>query len=90
VLARRAALDQIGVGQQAVPKGHLFDDIRIVAGAAEPLVDDVDEADVVGTVEEGVNEIRPVDVEDHVSSGPWLSMSLFHDPNSDKGVLHGP
>ena len=85
MLARRAALDEVGVGEQAVAKGDLFDDIRIVARAAEPLVDDVDEADVVGAVEPGVNEIRPVDVEDHVSSGPWLSMLLFHAPILTRG-----
>ena len=73
-----------------MPEGHVFDDSRIVARPTEPLVDDVDQADVVGTVEKGVNEIRPVDVEDDVSSGRWLSMSQFHEPNCDAGVLHGP
>ena len=89
MLARHAALDEIRVGQQAVPQGHLFDDIRIVAGAAEPLIDDVDQTDVIGAVETGMDEIWPVDVEDHVTSGPWVSMSQFHEPNHDKGVLHG-
>jgi len=90
VLARLATLDQIGVGEQTMAKRHFFDDVGIVAGAAEPLIDDVDQTDVIGTIETGVNEIRPIDVEDHVTSGPWLSMSLFHDPNCDKGVLHNP
>jgi hypothetical protein len=90
VLARRAPLDEIGVGQQAVTQGYLFDDVGIVARAAEPLIDDVDETDVIGAVETGVDEVRPVDVEDHVTSGAWVSMSQFHEPNSDKGVLHGP
>jgi len=89
VFAWRAALDEVGVGQQAMTESHLFDDIRIVAGAAEPLIDDVDQADVIGAVETGVDEIGPVDVEDDVSSGQGLSVSLFHDPNHDKGVLHG-
>ena len=67
VLARRAALDELGGGDQAVAEGDLFDDIGIVARAAEPLIDDIDEADVVAAVEPGVHQIGPVDVEDHES-----------------------
>jgi hypothetical protein len=37
-----------------------------------------------------VDEIGPVDVEDDVTSGPGLGMSVSHDPNDDKGVLHHP
>jgi len=90
VLARRPALDEIGVGQQAMAHGNLFDDIGVVAGATEPLIDDVDEADVIGAVETGVHQVGPVDVEDHVADGLRLSVSLFHDRHCDKGVLHTP
>ena len=89
MLARRAAPDQIGVGEQTVAHGDLLDDVRVVAGAAEPLIDDVDEADVVGAIEPGVHEVGPVGVEDHVTSGAGEGMSGSHVPNDDKGVLHG-
>ena len=87
--ARRAAPDQIGVGEQTVAHGDLLDDVGVVAGAAEPLIDDVDEADVVGAIEPGVHEVGPVGVEDHVTSGAGEGMSGSHVPNDDKGVLHG-
>ncbi len=67
VLARFAALDEFGGGDQAVAERDLFDDVRIVARTPEPLIDDVDEADVVGAVEPGVHQIGSVDVEDHES-----------------------
>ena len=89
MLARRAAPDQIGVGEQTVAHGDLLDDVGVVAGAAEPLIDDVDEADVVGTIETRVREVGPVGVEDHVTSGAGEGMSGSHVPNDDKGVLHG-
>jgi len=89
VLARRAAPDQIGVGEQTVAHGDLLDDVGVVAGAAEPLIDDVDEADVVGAIETRVHEVGPVGVEDHVTSGAGEGMSGSHVPNDDKGVLHG-
>jgi hypothetical protein len=89
VLARRAAPDQIGVGEQTVAHGGLLDDVGVVAGAAEPLIDDVDEADVVGAIETRVHEVGPVGVEDHVTSGAGEGMSGSHVPNDDKGVLHG-
>jgi hypothetical protein len=53
------------------------------------LIDDVDEADVVGAIEPGVHEVGPVGVEDHVTSGAGEGMSGSHVPNDDKGVLHG-
>ena len=89
MFAGRAAPDEIGVGEQAVAHRHFLDDVGVVAGAAEPLIDDVDEADVVGAVETGMNEVRPIDVEDDVSSAARLGMSISHDPNDDEGVLHG-
>ena len=67
MLAGFAALDEFGGGYQAVTEGDLFHDIGIVARPAEPLVDDVDEADVVTAIEPGVHQIRLVDVEDHES-----------------------
>ena len=89
MLARRAAFDQIGIGEQTVAHGDLFDDVGIVARATEPLIDDVDETDVVGAVETGVHEVGPVDIEDHVPGGAGEGMSVSHVPNDDKGVLHG-
>jgi hypothetical protein len=53
------------------------------------LIDDVDEADVVGAIETRVHEVGPVGVEDHVTSGAGEGMSGSHVPNDDKGVLHG-
>ncbi len=70
MLARGSAPDEIGGGDQTVPEGHFLDDIGVVARAAEPLIDDVDEADVIGAVESGVNEVGPIDVEDHESGRP--------------------
>lgn len=64
MLARCAALDQNGVGDQPVTKRNLFDDIGIVARSAEPLVDHIDQSDMIDTVETGVNQIGSVDVED--------------------------
>lgn len=46
---------------------NLFDDIGIVARSAEPLVDHVNQSDVIGTVETGVHQIGSVDVEDDES-----------------------
>ena len=46
-------------------EGNLFDDIGVVAWSAEPLVDHVDQSDVVGAIEAGVHQIGPIDVEDH-------------------------
>ena len=89
MLARRSALDQIGVGEQTVAHGDLLDYVGIVARATEPLIDDVDETDVVGAVETGVHEVGPVDIEDHVPGGAGEGMSGSHVPNDDKGVLHG-
>ena len=59
-------------------KSNLFDDIRIVAGAAEPLVDHVDQADMIGTVEAGVHQVGSIDVEDHESSrtASWAGRSI--------------
>ncbi len=67
MLARPAALDEFGSGDQTVAERHLFDDIGIVARPAEPLIDDVDEAHVVAAIEPGVHQIGPIDVEDHES-----------------------
>jgi hypothetical protein len=67
VLARCAAFDEFGVGDQAMAEGDLFDDIDVVAWAAEPLVDDVDQTDMIGAIEAGVHQIGPIDVEDHKS-----------------------
>ena len=68
MLARLAALDEFGGGDQAVTEGDLFHDVGIIARSAEPLVDDVDETDMVAAIEPGVHELRSVDVEDHESS----------------------
>jgi hypothetical protein len=48
-------------------KGDLFDNVGIVAGAAEPLIDHVDEPDVFAAVESGVYEVGAIDVEDDES-----------------------
>ena len=65
-----AALDQLCRGDQAMSERDLFDHVGIVAGAAEPLVDHIDEPDVLTAVQLGVNQVRSVDVEDHVVSWP--------------------
>ena len=49
---------------QAVTKGNFFDDVGVIARAAEPLVDDIDEPEVVRAIDARVDEIRAVDVED--------------------------
>ena len=67
MLAWCAAFDEFGVGDQAVTEGDLFDDIGIVARPAEPLVDDVDETDMIGAIEAGVHQIGSIDIEDHKS-----------------------
>ena len=48
-------------------ESDLFDDIQIVAWAADPLVDNVDETDVFAAAELGVHKVRPIDVEDDES-----------------------
>ena len=68
MLTRCATLDELGVGDQSMAKGNLLDDVRIVAGAAEPLVDHVDQTDMIDTVEAGVHQVGSIDVEDHESS----------------------
>jgi hypothetical protein len=78
VLARPAALDEFGSGDQAVAERHLLDDIGIVARPSEPLIDDVDEADVVAAIEPGVHQIRSIDVEDHESCGSGRGAVLSH------------
>jgi len=67
VFARRSPLDEFGRGDQSVAEGHFLDDIGIVARAAEPLIDDIDEPDMVRTIESCVDEVGPVDVEDDES-----------------------
>jgi hypothetical protein len=67
VLARLAAYDEFGVGDQSMAEGNLFDDIGVVAWSAEPLVDHVDQSDMVGAIEAGVHQIGSIDVEDHES-----------------------
>ena len=89
VLARRAALDEFGSGDQAVAECHLFDDIGVVARPAEPLIDDVDEADVVAAVEPGVHQIGPIDVEDHESCGSGRGVAAVSCGDHGKGVLRG-
>ncbi len=67
MLAGLAALDELGSGDQAVAERNFLDDIGIVARSTEPLIDDIDETDVVAAVEPGVHQTGPVDVEDHES-----------------------
>ena len=69
-----AALDQLGGGDQSMAERDLFDHIGIVARATEPLVDYVDEPDVLAAVEFGVHQVRSVDVEDHVMGGPGAAL----------------
>ena len=97
MLARCAAFDEIGIGDQSMAEGNLFDDIGIIARPAVPLVDDVDQTDMFTAVEAGVHQIRSVDVEDHESSrttgwAGWRTgelggrvMSLFHAVIMTKG-----
>jgi len=90
VLARLSAYDELGVGDQSMAEGNLFDDIGVVAWSAEPLVDHVDQSDMVGAIEAGVHQIGPIDVEDHEpcraaswagdgsGGGGGVGMSKFH------------
>jgi hypothetical protein len=71
-------------------EGNLFDDVGIVAWSAEPLIDHVDQSEMVGAIEAGVHQIGPIDVQDHkscrasgwvggaIASGGGCGMSLFH------------
>ena len=67
MLAGCAAFDEIGVGDQSMAEGNLFDHIGIVAGPAEPLIDHIDQADMIGAVEAGVHQVGSIDVEDDES-----------------------
>jgi hypothetical protein len=90
VLAWLSAYDEFGVGDQSMPERNLFDDIGVVAWSAEPLVDHVDQSDVVGAIEAGVHQIGSIDVEDHescpaagwtgygIGGGGGFGMSKFH------------
>ena len=69
MLARRAPANEVGRGDQSVAKGNFLDDVGIVARTAEPLIDHVDEPNVIGAVEAGVHEVGAVDVEDDEPSG---------------------
>lgn len=60
-------MHQLGCGDEPVAKGDLFDNVWIVAGATEPLIDHVDEPDVFAAVESGVYEVGAIDVEDDES-----------------------
>ena len=60
-------MHQFGRGYETVAEGHLFDHIGVVAWSPEPLIDHVDEADVVAAVEAGVHDIGSIDVEDDES-----------------------
>jgi hypothetical protein len=78
----RCSPHQFGCGDQSVAKRNLFDNVGVVARPTEPLIDNVDQADVVAAVEPGVYEVGSVDVEDHepfgTSRGASEGMSLFH------------
>ena len=90
MLARLSAYDELGVGDQSMAESNLLDDIRVVAWSAEPLVDHVDQSDMVGAIEAGVHQIGSIDVEDHesrraaglagngIDGGGGLGMSQFH------------
>ncbi len=67
MLARRTAMDEFGCGDETVAECGLLDDIGVVARAAEPLIDHIDEPDVFAAVESSVYEVGPIDVEDHES-----------------------
>ncbi len=67
--AGRSPSDELGIGDEAVAEGDFLDDIGIVARATEPLVDHVDEADMVAAIEPGMDEVGPIDVEDHEPVG---------------------
>lgn len=79
--------DQLGVGDEAMAEGDLFDDIGIVARATEPLVDHVDKADMVAAIESGVDEIGPIDVEDH-ESGRAGRRPVGRAVGDDLGLCH--
>ena len=76
--AGRAAFDELGGGDQSVAKRHFFDDVGIVARPAEPLIDHVDEADVVAAIEPGMHQVGSVDVEDHESGWTSLGVAVCH------------
>lgn len=76
---------QLGVGDETVPKGDLFDHVGIVAGAAEPLIDDIDEADVIGAVQLGVHQVGAVDVEDDVAGWAVVINELCHGASMTEG-----
>ena len=71
-------MHQFGVGDEPVAKGDLFHDVGIVARPAEPLIDYVDQPDVVTAVEASVNEVGAIDVEDDESCGAGGGMSVCH------------
>ena len=85
MLAGAAALDEVCRGDQPVPKRDFLDDIRIVAWTSEPLVDDVDEAEVIRTINAGVHEIGSIDVEDDVVIGAAFGAVVMHARTMAKG-----
>jgi hypothetical protein len=85
VFARCSSSDEFGCGDQSVTEGDLFDDLGIVARAAEPLIDDIDEPDMIGTIESGVHQVRSIDVEDHKVLGAAVSAALCHTGIMTKG-----
>ena len=89
MFARLAALDELGSGDQSVAKRHLLDDIGVVACPTKPLVDDIDEPDVIGTVKACVHQVGPVDIEDHEMSRAAGSSALCHGWHHGRGVLRG-
>ncbi len=72
------ATHQFGSGDQSVAEGNLFDNIGVVAGPAEPLIDDIDQTDMVGAVEPCVHEVGTIDVEDDESGGAVCDVALVH------------
>jgi hypothetical protein len=90
VLARGTAFHQLGVGDETVAKGDLFDHVGIVARPAEPLIDHIDEPDVLAAVEPSVYEVGAIDVEDDESCGAGGGMSVCHALIIAKGCYRVP
>ncbi|MEY2443879.1 MAG: hypothetical protein QOE00_459, partial [Ilumatobacteraceae bacterium] len=78
MLAWCAAPHEVCGGDETVAKGDLFDDIGVIARAAEPLIDDIDETDVFAAVEPGVDQVGAIDVEDHETIGAGGGVSCCH------------
>ena len=71
-------MHELGCGDETMAKSDLFDNIGIVARAPEPLVDHIDQPNVLAAVESGVHHVGAVDVEDDESRRAGGGMSVCH------------